>query len=160
MTEQAKAIDLDALDPGNLRRYAWRLKLQHRLEEAEKALTQALTYGSYDHAVLGNLGQLYLADLHDPDRALPYLKKAVGLKPEKAWYWMNYGWALSELKGCQAVDAFQHYKTTCLISGSCDPENVEWANKTSQRMIWKEGCWREHPTLKFLGRLVKWLPKL
>lgn len=160
LTDQPHAIALDALDPGNLRRYAWRLHQLHHVEEAKQALTQALTYGSYDHAVLGNLGRLYLADLHDPEKALPYLKKAVWFKPDKGWYQLHYGWALSALKDCQAVDAFQHYKTTCWISGSCNPEQLEWAKKTSQRMIWKEGCWREHPTLKLLGRLVKWLPKL
>lgn len=160
LTEQAHSIELDQLDPDNLRRYAWRLTRQGRLKEAKLTLTQALTYGSYDHAVLGDFGRLYLADLNDPTEALPFLKKAVRLKPDKAWYWLNYGWALNKLQNCKAVEAFQHYSTRCLISGSCDPENVEWANKTFQRMIWKEGCWREHPTLKFLGRLVKWLPKL
>lgn len=160
LAEQARAIALDELNPGNLRRYAWRLKRQHHLEEAEMVLTQALTYGSNDHSVLGNLGSLYLEDINDPTRALPYLKKALLLKPEESWYWLTYGWALNKLNDCQGVEALQNYQIQCKRYNSCTSENMEWAKKTSQRMIWKEGCWREHPTLKLLGRLVKWLPKL
>ena len=160
LKEQARAIALDELDPGNLRRYAWRLKRHHKLQEAETALTQALTYGSYDHRVVGNLGRLYLADLHSPKQALPYLKKAVQLKPEKPWYWMNYGWALNQLADCKAVEALRRYNRQCMITGNCDSDNIDWAKKTSQRMIWKQGCWREHPTLKILKRLITWLPSL
>ncbi len=160
LEEQAKAIALDELDPGKLRRYAWRLTRQHKLQEAETALTQALTYGSYDHRVVGKLGRLYLADLHSPNQALPYLKKAVQLEPEKPWYWLNYAWALNQLEDCQAVEILQEYKIRCLASGNCPASDIDWAKTTSQRMIWKQGCWREHPTLKLLKRLTKWIPVL
>ncbi len=160
LEEQAKAIALDELDPGNLRRYAWRLTRHRKLQEAEIVLTQALTYGSYDHRVVGKLGRLYLADLHSPKQALPYLKKAVQLKPEKPWYWLNYGWALNQLADCKAVEALRRYNRQCMITGNCDSDNIDWAKKTSQRMIWKQGCWREHPTLKILKRLITWLPSL
>ena len=46
------------------------------------------------------------------------------------------------------------------VVSNCKSNNVEWAKNTSQRMVWKEGFWGGHPTLKLLGRLVKWLPKL
>ncbi len=158
LAEQAKAVTLNELDPDLLEMYAWRLKQQGHIEDAEEALTDALVYGSCDHGILGDLGRLYLADLHDPERALPYLKKAIRLKPEKPWYWLNYGWALNELADCHAVEILYEYKIRCLASGNCPSNDIEWAKRTSQRMVWKEGCWREHPTLKLLGRLVKWLP--
>ncbi len=160
LKEQAKAIALDELDPGNLRRYAWRLSEQHRFVEAEKVLTQALTYGSYDHAILGSLGRLYLADLNSPEKALPFLKNAVQLKPDKSWYRLHYGWAVSQLNNCKAVTIFQEYQLRCMVSNDCSTHDREWAEKTSQRMIWKQGCWREHPTLKILRRLITWLPSL
>ncbi len=160
LAEQARAIALDSLEPGNLRRYAWRLKRQHRLEEAERTLRQALTFGSHDHIVVGNLGNLYLEDFNDPTRALPYLKKAVLLKPQNSWYLLNYGWALSKINDCQGVEALQNYQFQCKLDNSCTSENLGWAKRTSQRLIWKCGCWREHPSLKLLGRLIKWLPNL
>jgi len=159
LAEQNRAIHLDELDPGNLRRLAWRLTQQHRLEEAQTALTQALIYGKFDSYVLGDLGRLYLSELNNPSRALPYFKKAIQLDGERPRYWLDYGWALSRLNDCQGVEALQNYQIQCKIFGSCTARNLDWAEKTSQRMIWKEGCWREHPTLKILGRLVKWLPR-
>jgi tetratricopeptide (TPR) repeat protein len=106
------------------------------------------------------LGRLYLTDFHNPDRALPLFKKAIRLNPQKPWYWWNYAWALNQLEDCQAVEALRKYKMPCMPKGTCDSHDIEWAQKTSQHMIWKEGCWREHPTLKFLGPIVKWLPGL
>ncbi len=141
LTEPAKAIALDELDPSNLHRYAWRLKRHHNLEAAKTALTQALKYGSYDHRILRNLGRLYLEDFNDPNQALPYLKKAAFLRPNKSRYWLNYGWALSRLNNCKAVGILEEYKFRCIASGNCSSSNLEWANRTSQRMIWKEGCW-------------------
>ena len=160
LAEQERAVALDALDPGNLLHYSWKLQQKHAINEAETALTQALTYGSYDHRVVGNLGRLYLADLHNPRQALPYLKKAVQLKPEKPWYWLNYGWGLNQLADCKAVEALRRYNRQCMVTGGCGSDDIDWAKKTSQRMIWKQGCWREHPTLKILKRLINWLPSL
>ena len=157
---QADALQYTELDPDLLQNYAWRLRRQQRTDEAEALLIRALTYGSHDHSVVMELGTLYLQDKHNPAQAMPYLKQAVELRPQKSWNWLLYASSLYGIHNCQAVDAFQHYKTTCLVSGSCDPENVEWGQKTSQRMIWKEGCWREHPTVKLLGRIVTWLPRL
>ncbi len=160
LQQETKVIQLDELDSDRLQLYAWRLKRQGRIEEAKEILTQALIYGSHDHGILGDLGRLYLADLHDPTEALPYLKKAVELKPARAWHWLNYGWALNKLGQCKAVGILESYKFRCLASGNCSSNDLEWAKKTSQRMIWKEGCWREHPTLKILKHLAKWLPEL
>lgn len=160
LIEQTLAIALDELNPDYLRRYAWRLRQQHRLKEAEQAFTQALTFGSHDHTVVGNLGNLYLEDFNDPTRALQYLRKAVLLKPEEPWYWLNYGWALIKLDDCQGVEALQNYQIQCKLNNSCTSENLEWAKTTSQCMVWKEGCWREHPALKRLAQLVEWLTRM
>ncbi len=146
---------MDELDPNHLEFFAWWLNKQNRKEEAKEALTRALIYRSHDHGILIDLGRLYLADFHDPVKALPFIEKAVQLKPMKAWYWFNYGWALHQLGDCKAIEAFQQYKRQCLLTQRCDSDDIDWAKKTLQRLIWKQGCWREHPTLKLIGSLVK-----
>ena len=55
------------------------------------------------------LGTLYLQDKHNPAQAMPYLKQAVELRPQKSWNWLLYASSLYGIHNCQAVDAFQHY---------------------------------------------------
>jgi Flp pilus assembly protein TadD len=67
----------------------------HQFAQAERAYLAALGADGNDPASLNNLADLYVNDLDQPDKALPYAAKAAQLAPDNGSILDTLGWALA-----------------------------------------------------------------
>ena len=74
--------------------------------EAEKAYLKCLEITPGNHAALNNLAYLYVDDLNEPEKALPYVKKVIRLRPQDANVLDTYGWVLGRLKEYDKAKVF------------------------------------------------------
>jgi tetratricopeptide (TPR) repeat protein len=65
---------------------------------AEKAYKRCLEITPEDNAALNNLAYLYVDDLDEPEKALPYVRKVIRLRPQDPNVLDTYGWVLGRLK--------------------------------------------------------------
>jgi tetratricopeptide (TPR) repeat protein len=65
---------------------------------SEKAYIQCLKISPNNHAALNNLAYLYVGNLDQPEKALPYVRKVIRLRPQDANVLDTYGWVLGKLK--------------------------------------------------------------
>ena len=66
--------------------------------EAEKAYIKCLKLTPDSHAALNNLAYLYVDDLNEPEKALPYVRKVIRLRPQDPNVLDTYGWVMGKLK--------------------------------------------------------------
>jgi len=66
--------------------------------EAEKAYKKCLEITPSDNAALNNLAYLYVDDLNEPEKALPYVEKVIRLRPQDPNVLDTYGWVMGRLK--------------------------------------------------------------
>ena len=67
-------------------------------QEAEKAYIKCLEIVPSNSAALNNLAYLYVDDLNVPEKALPYVRKVIRLRPQDPNVLDTYGWVLARLK--------------------------------------------------------------
>jgi len=67
-------------------------------QEAEKAYMKCLEITPDNHAALNNLAYLYVDDLNEPEKALPYVRKVIRLRPQDPNVLDTYGWVMGKLK--------------------------------------------------------------
>jgi len=66
--------------------------------KAEKAYMKCLEITPRNHAALNNLAYLYVDDLNEPEKALPYVRKVIRLRPQDPNVLDTYGWVMGKLK--------------------------------------------------------------
>jgi len=66
--------------------------------DAENAYLACLKVESNNQAALNNLAYLYVNDLNEPQKALPYVRKVIKLLPQDPNVLDTYGWVLAKLK--------------------------------------------------------------
>ena len=66
--------------------------------EAEKAYKKCLEITPNDNAALNNLAYLYVDDVEEPEKALPYVQKVIKLRPQDPNVLDTYGWVMGKLK--------------------------------------------------------------
>ncbi|MDP6546373.1 MAG: tetratricopeptide repeat protein [Phycisphaerae bacterium] len=66
--------------------------------EAEKAYLKCLEITPGNHAALNNLAYLYVDDLNEPEKALPYVRKVIRLRPQDPNVLDTYGWVMGKRK--------------------------------------------------------------
>jgi tetratricopeptide (TPR) repeat protein len=66
--------------------------------EAEKAYKKCLEIQPDNNAALNNLAYLYVDDLNEPKKALPYVQKVIRLRPQDPNVLDTYGWVMGKLK--------------------------------------------------------------
>ncbi|MBT3199007.1 MAG: tetratricopeptide repeat protein [Phycisphaerales bacterium] len=66
--------------------------------DAEKAYKKCLEFTPNDNAALNNLAYLYVDDLNEPEKALPYVQKVIRLRPQDPNVLDTYGWVMGKLK--------------------------------------------------------------
>jgi len=74
--------------------------------EAEKAYLKCLEITPRNHAALNNLAYLYVDDLNEPEKALPYVQKVIRLRPQDANVLDTYGWVMGKLKRYDKAKVF------------------------------------------------------
>ena len=67
-------------------------------QNAEKAYKKCLEITPNDNAALNNLAYLYVDDLNQPKKALPYVQKVIRLRPQDPNVLDTYGWVMGKLK--------------------------------------------------------------
>ncbi len=67
-------------------------------QNAEKAYKKCLEITPDDNAALNNLAYLYVDDLNQPKKALPYVQKVIRLRPQDPNVLDTYGWVMGKLK--------------------------------------------------------------
>ncbi|MCP4376616.1 MAG: tetratricopeptide repeat protein [bacterium] len=67
-------------------------------KKAIKAYEKCLSISPGHYGALNNLAYLYVEDLNDPKKALPYARKVIRLMPQDANVLDTYGWVLARLK--------------------------------------------------------------
>jgi len=65
---------------------------------AEKAYKKCLELTPDDNAALNNIAYLYVEDLNEPEKALPYVQKVIRLRPQDSNVLDTYGWVMGKLK--------------------------------------------------------------
>jgi len=70
----------------------------HQPRDAEKAYLKCLEITPDNHAALNNLAYLYVNDLNEPEKALPYVRKVIRLRPQDPNVLDTYGWVMGKLK--------------------------------------------------------------
>ncbi|MDP6045110.1 MAG: tetratricopeptide repeat protein, partial [Phycisphaerae bacterium] len=66
--------------------------------KAEKAYKKCLEITPNDNAALNNLAYLFVDDLNEPEKALPYVQKVIKLRPQDPNVLDTYGWVMGKLK--------------------------------------------------------------
>ena len=66
--------------------------------KAEKAYVKCLEIAPDNHAALNNLAYLYVDNLNEPEKALPYVRKVIRLRPQDSNVLDTYGWVMAKLK--------------------------------------------------------------
>jgi tetratricopeptide (TPR) repeat protein len=74
--------------------------------EAEKAYLKCLEITPGNQAALNNLAYLYVDDLNEPEKALPYVQKVIRLRPQDANVLDTYGWVMGKLKKYDKAKVF------------------------------------------------------
>ncbi len=99
---QVKARDLTAADSRERAGLNMQLGMAYyrtgRLAEAEKAYLAALPHLSNHPELLNNLAYMYVDDMKQPTRALPYAQRAYKQRPGNANVVDTYAWVLANLK--------------------------------------------------------------
>jgi Tfp pilus assembly protein PilF len=94
---KAAAIALDAGDKAVINRELglcyYELK---KFKQAEAAYLESLKTIPDDPMTLNNLAYMYVSDLNEPAKALPYSQKAAQLAPNNPDILDTYGWALAK----------------------------------------------------------------
>ncbi|MBT3199986.1 MAG: tetratricopeptide repeat protein [Phycisphaerales bacterium] len=92
----------------NVRKPAEIAMLQNRLgkvyydagkfRQAEKAYLKCLETTPNDNAAINNLAYMYVSELNEPEKALPYAQKIIRLRPQDPNVLDTYGWMMAKLK--------------------------------------------------------------
>jgi Tfp pilus assembly protein PilF len=104
-----------------------------QLDQAQKTYLAVLQDDPNDLASLNNLSYLYTNDLNQPEKALPYIQKAVQQTPYNADILDTYGWTLAKLQRPREAEVFLSQAVQANSASALCRYHLGWVYEQTRR---------------------------